>query len=53
MNGWHKNTSPAFPVAWATGRHSVDAHAVRVVEDRLTIDQLDPVAVLMKVAVVG
>jgi hypothetical protein len=24
MNGWHKNTSPAFPVACAAVLHSVD-----------------------------
>ncbi len=26
MNGWHKNTSPAEPVACATGRHSVEGY---------------------------
>jgi hypothetical protein len=26
MNGRHKNTSPAAPVAWATGRHSVEGY---------------------------
>jgi hypothetical protein len=25
MNGWHTNTSPARPVAWAAVRHSTDS----------------------------